>query len=564
MTTLVLTPALPGQVIELGNRTWRHKLLPVGDVDYKGRILHFTPAYLKDLARAFSDGAYPQVPFQLADAENAHTNDPERFRGEVISMDAEPDGLWVTARLTEAGERVVSENPNLGISARIVEDFSRSDGKFYPQAVQHVLGTLDPRIPSLGGWQQVDMAGGPSDYRVIDLSAATWIGLDATRAEVAAADQALAEAAAEGDPYADLTLEDLGLTEEDLAAIEAEQATPPPQEQEFAMTVTPEEQEFAIQLAQVWADQGDLELAADLLAEAGVGAIELSNGGFATAFELAEQGRARQETRQAEDAMPMPRTSEDRLAALLGRVSRGTYAPDSQHRAMGLASPSSAASQLARHRWSQNSPDAWNSVMGTAPCGSIDALGQCAERFHAAGCGSYAGPDMAQKLIEDGIYSRQSRQPVADSNGRVWADHSGVKMTMADHIEAATGQRLGDHDPYAAGEQRRLVGAPRQLMVGDVDDGTDPGENLHPAPGLAATMGLAPPPSAHDRGRAQLVARRESLQRGHQVARELLPGHSRFDMASRREAQQRRPNAEPIQVDQPLHGSLPVYTRGSL
>ena len=33
------------------------------------------------------------------------------------------------------------------MSARIVEDYARSDGKFFTAAVQHVLGTLDPRIP---------------------------------------------------------------------------------------------------------------------------------------------------------------------------------------------------------------------------------------------------------------------------------------------------------------------------------------------------------------------------------------------------------------------------------
>src|ERR1035441_8319817 len=140
MTAAVLTPFYRSRAVELGNRLWRKKVLPVGDVEYKGRTLHFTlnylkglagaftaraydqvafqrseehtselqsltlcdsdlvlPVgdveykgrtlhftlnYLKGLAGAFTARAYDQVAFQLADAQNTHTNDPERFRGD--------------------------------------------------------------------------------------------------------------------------------------------------------------------------------------------------------------------------------------------------------------------------------------------------------------------------------------------------------------------------------------------------------------------------------------------------------------------------------------------------
>ena len=42
-------------------------MLPVGDVQYQGRTLHFTPAYIRGLADAFRERAYDQVSFQLAD-----------------------------------------------------------------------------------------------------------------------------------------------------------------------------------------------------------------------------------------------------------------------------------------------------------------------------------------------------------------------------------------------------------------------------------------------------------------------------------------------------------------
>jgi hypothetical protein len=175
VTAAVLTPFHGSQAVELGNRLWRKKVLPVGDVEYKGRLLHFTRDYLGQLVAAFQSRAYDQVPFQLADTENRHTNDPERTRGEITAMDLGDDGLYITAELTPEGEQVLTANPRLGVSARIVEDYARSDGRHYPAAIQHVLGTLDPRIPGLGGWQAIEAAT-PAPDTVLDLSGTTFAG----------------------------------------------------------------------------------------------------------------------------------------------------------------------------------------------------------------------------------------------------------------------------------------------------------------------------------------------------------------------------------------------------
>jgi hypothetical protein len=175
MTGLVLTPFHGSRAVELGNRVWRKKLLPVGNVEYEGRTLRFTRDYLGRLVRAFQDRAYDQVPFQLADAKNTHTNDPERTRGEITGMELGDDGLYVTAQLTPEGEQVLAANPMLGVSARIVEGYQRSDGQFFGGAIQHVLGTLDPRIPGLGPWTAIEAAN-PAPDRVVDLSAAVFAG----------------------------------------------------------------------------------------------------------------------------------------------------------------------------------------------------------------------------------------------------------------------------------------------------------------------------------------------------------------------------------------------------
>jgi hypothetical protein len=176
MTAAVLTPFTAAEAVELGNRIWRKKVLPVGEVEYKGRILKFTRDYLGRLVKAFTDGAYDQVPFQIADKDNTHTNDPERTGGWLKGMELGDDGLYVTAEVNAKGEKVLTDNPKLGVSARIVEDYARSDGLHFPAAIQHVLGTLDPRIPGLGAWQAIEAAN-PLPDQVIDLSAGTFTDL---------------------------------------------------------------------------------------------------------------------------------------------------------------------------------------------------------------------------------------------------------------------------------------------------------------------------------------------------------------------------------------------------
>lgn len=257
-TIAVLTPFDQGTAIELASQLWRKRVLPIGDVEYQGRTLHFTKDYNNQLAKAFADRAYDQVSFQLADARNTHTNDPERHRGEIVAMTSEPDGLWITLRPTPEGENVLKSNPKLGVSARIVENYGRSDGQLFPAAVQHVLGTLDPRIPGLGAWQAVEMSNMPAT--VVDLSTAEFAGKEGTDmpqldpAKQARLDQLLglpddqfSQLLAGGTDPAD----DLEVSEEDIA--------------EIINSMTPEE------LAELEAEYSDSQLAG-----AGTGAGDAS------------------------------------------------------------------------------------------------------------------------------------------------------------------------------------------------------------------------------------------------------------------------------------------------
>jgi hypothetical protein len=182
---LLLSPQDDGDAVALSNKVYRKRILPKATINYRGRKISFDDAYLADLANSFTAGAYDQVAFMLADTNNSHTLDPERFRGEVQSVEVDSDGLYATIQVTPEAAKVLEQNPKLGVSARILENYQRSDGKQFPRALQHVLGTLDPVIPGLGTWEEVALSNGVAVENVIDLSATSYEELEhmATRAD---------------------------------------------------------------------------------------------------------------------------------------------------------------------------------------------------------------------------------------------------------------------------------------------------------------------------------------------------------------------------------------------
>jgi hypothetical protein len=176
MPVTVLTPAVRGEARPSGASLWRKQLLPVGEINYKGRKIAFTREYLAGLAKAFSDHAYDAVPLQFADEENRHTEKPEHRRGTVRGVELTDDGLDIIVSAGPEAARYLTEYPDLGISAKIVEDYERADGKFYPAAIKHVLGTLDPRITGMREWQEIAAANDDGDGEVIDLTAEKYNG----------------------------------------------------------------------------------------------------------------------------------------------------------------------------------------------------------------------------------------------------------------------------------------------------------------------------------------------------------------------------------------------------
>jgi hypothetical protein len=312
----LLTPVDASPPIELGN-TWSKRILPVGEIEYQGRTLKFSRAYLQGLASAFRDRAYDQVPLQFADAANTHTNDPERTRGWVTGMELGDDGLYITAELTDRGQEVLSQNPYLGVSARIVEQFQRSDGQFFPAAIQHVLGTLDPRIPGLGAWQEVQLSSESESSVTIDLSSYSFSGEPAPA------------------PAADVSLSPQELDDliSAIAEVDAEGYGP------------------------------DFSGAA---------------GEFDAAFSARTRAdAAREQARQALDALPPAVRQEDKVARAISRAGHGLYD--------GQPQMSFAAEQAAVEILMANG--------GNGPCGPVDEFGRCSARYHDLECGTSQNTD---------------------------------------------------------------------------------------------------------------------------------------------------------------------------
>lgn len=170
MTTALLTPINNARSrTAAGAGKWRKQILPFRTINYSGRQIKFDRKFMVDLVNSFKSGAYDLVPLQFADGNNSHTNDPDRTRGRLLDLELAKDGLYGLFELGEDGAKVIENNSELGVSARILQDYERPDGKKFPRAIQHVLATVDPKMTGMKPWQKVDLSN-DTVTEVIDLS----------------------------------------------------------------------------------------------------------------------------------------------------------------------------------------------------------------------------------------------------------------------------------------------------------------------------------------------------------------------------------------------------------
>lgn len=270
MTRALHTPNTDLAGTPAGGRLWRKQILRKGAINYEGRPIVFDDAYLDDLIRAFDERALDQVPLQFADARNAHTEDPERTRGHIVALERTGDGLDALVALSDQGEQTVRDNPGLAVSARILEDHRRVDGKSWPRALAHVLATINPRITGMRPWAQVALAN--PDIPVVDLTSSTFTERGQSMAELT--DEQVAQLLAlldqpAGDPPTG-TPDDGDLTDAEWQALVADAnsdpQTDPVPEPELAGASLSAEAVAAINLANATAQQA-AQTAASLQAD---------------------------------------------------------------------------------------------------------------------------------------------------------------------------------------------------------------------------------------------------------------------------------------------------------
>jgi hypothetical protein len=317
-------------------------------------------------------------------------------------MQVRGDGLYCLAQVTERGERVLAENPRLGVSARIVEQYNRADGKYYPAAIQHVLGTLDPRIPALGAWEPTDLANDAT--MIIDLSQASFAGdtpPDTDTDELT--DQELAELIDALDDEDLAELDDGELSDDELEAL-------------------------VDSLTDAELDQLEAEAAADGDYDDALGELSAA---FSNQYATAQaRASARAEADELDRLHPAVRT-EDVLARALSRASQGTYTSEA-----ALAS--------------QNAAIALSSQAGF--CGPLDPVtGVCGSRFHELGCAGYAAGSDGQVLLAN--YGASALEGLALSLSDPGREEDGIVQIPAATIELAAelNESWGLHSPTAHG-----------------------------------------------------------------------------------------------------------------
>ncbi len=287
---MVLTPISRSPAIELGNgRLWRKKLLPVGQVQY-GAACSTSPLATCGISLSPS-GSAPMTRwhFQLAGPDNAHTNDPERFAGEVIDAEVQPDGLYVVVRPPSAVTGCCPRTPAWGECPH--------RGGLRP------LDGGTSRLPCSTSWRPSTRASRSSGRgRTVEASATYDRGPSSSTC--AAASSRATRAAGQPLPG---------------AGPSRPHATPA--EIDALLDVLDETKTEDEALAS-WADGVDVPQPRQ------PGEAELAQ--MASIRQSIELSSALDELRTIEDAEPLPRLAEDRLSHLLGRIGRGSYTPQPQ------------------------------------------------------------------------------------------------------------------------------------------------------------------------------------------------------------------------------------------
>lgn len=161
---------------QVGKGLYEKEVLRTGRINYKGRVVEFTPEDLRRTVENFKARAVDYVPFQFVTDDNAHSDDPRLYGGEVVDLKLADGGrsLKAVVRLTPEAERIVKHNPRFGVSVKYHPNYVReTDGRTFGPTLLHLAGTHRPRLTDLAPWEAV--AASVDDELTVDLSDAEFV-----------------------------------------------------------------------------------------------------------------------------------------------------------------------------------------------------------------------------------------------------------------------------------------------------------------------------------------------------------------------------------------------------
>lgn len=148
----IRTPLNATPAFALGQGKWLKEILRAGDLHYQGGTYKIDTDYLDSVVTSFNDKAIKRVPFQLADADNRHTQAPERRKGFIEGLRRNGESLEAIIDLDEDANQIVETDASFPVSVLINHNRTTGEGREFPAVLSHVLGTYDPVLTDLSDW----------------------------------------------------------------------------------------------------------------------------------------------------------------------------------------------------------------------------------------------------------------------------------------------------------------------------------------------------------------------------------------------------------------------------
>lgn len=165
---LFVPPSVASDFVELSRtpqgRLFRKHILTKGNLIHPvtKKPIPIDDAFVAKMAQNFDDGVCPIVQIPVADADNKHTEDPERNIGEVVGIQTEGNKVYALLDIRKRSEDI--NKTLLGASAMFSMDYTdTATGKKVGPTLLHTLVTNRPYLTGLDDYEEVVAASASSD-----------------------------------------------------------------------------------------------------------------------------------------------------------------------------------------------------------------------------------------------------------------------------------------------------------------------------------------------------------------------------------------------------------------